>query len=317
MAHSMGLVERKLQATAESEVEVASDMSTRLFSAGGKRIRPALVVLAATACGASAEDTRVVDLAVAAELVHTASLIHDDVIDETAERRGIATTNARWGNKMSVLGGDFLLSKAFGLLADVGSDEVLRVLSTMAVGMSEAEMLQSLSEGSVQLWEQNYWRIISGKTARFMRVCCECGAILAGAVDEARSALAEYGTHLGIAFQITDDLLDITGDPALTGKDIGTDLLHGKFTLPVLKTLSDAEAGPKVRALLAGRGSRLTLADAREVARLTDQCGAAAETRATALEYSRRAITSLDPLPESAYKESLVALAASVVERTV
>lgn len=308
-------VEHKLAAMAESDVDVARELSARLFSAGGKRIRPRLVVLSALACGARFSDERVVDLAAAAELVHSASLVHDDVIDETAERRGVETTNARWGNKLSVLGGDFLLSKAFSLLSGVGSAEVMRTISAMAVRMTEAEMLQAVSEGSIELWQANYWRVINGKTASFMGACCECGAILAGASPEARSALTGYGEQLGVAFQITDDLLDIVGDPTVTGKDLGADLIGGKYTLPVLTAMLDPTVGEQCRSILISRNGDLTPKDASEVARLVRSCGAAETARQTALEHSQRACDSLDSLPPSDYTRALRSLAASVVDR--
>ena len=308
-------VERKQAAMAESEVDVARDLSARLFAAGGKRIRPRLVVLSALVCGARSGDERVIDLAAAAELVHSASLVHDDVIDETAERRGVATTNARWGNKLSVLGGDFLLSKAFSLLAGVGSAEVMRAISAMAVRMTEAEMLQAVSEGSIEKWQANYWRVITGKTASFMGACCECGAIIAGASPEVRSALTSYGEQLGIAFQITDDLLDIVGDPCVTGKDLGADLIGGKYTLPVLTAMRDPQVGEQCRSILISRNGDLTPKDAGEVARLVRECGAAETARQTALEHSQRACDQLDSLPPSDYTRALRSLAASVVDR--
>lgn len=316
MAGALDLVEQKLSMMAASEVDVASSLATRMFSAGGKRIRPMLVVLSGMACGMAGDDARLVDLAAATELVHTASLIHDDVIDETAERRGVATTSAIWGNKLSVLGGDFMLSGAFSLLSGIGNWEVLRALSAMAVGMSESEMLQALSEGSIQLWEANYWRIIHGKTARFMGVCCECGAVLAEASSPVQSALAEFGLQVGLAFQITDDLLDIAGDPALTGKDIGTDLIHGKYTLPILTALRHQEVGSQCRELLGHNGS-LTAAQARQVADLVEQCGAADEARRSAYEHSRQAISCLDALPASEHRSALESLAASIVDRII
>jgi octaprenyl-diphosphate synthase len=294
-----------------SDVAVASDLSLHLFSAGGKRVRPALVILSALACGGS-EDDRVISLAAATELVHSASLLHDDVVDETSARRGVATANAMWGNKLSVLGGDLLLSKAFSLLAGIGNSEILSALSATAVLMSESEMLQAASEGSIESWREYYWRIIRGKTASLTGSCCECGAILRGASPATRRALAGYGHTFGLAFQITDDLLDITGDPARTGKDIGTDLIHGKFTLPVLLA---AERRPELLELV---GSGLcTCEEAERIAAIVLESGAADEARRKAVEYGEEACRQLGEIPHSDYRSALEALAVSVIDREV
>ena len=240
IAQLLAAVDERMLALCASDVMAASDISIPVFSAGGKRIRPALVILSALAAGGSISE-RLLDLAAATEFMHTASLIHDDVVDETTERRGIPTTKFEWGSKLSVLGGDFLLAKAFLLVSWVGDPAILNVLSSTAVKMSESEILQATCEGRLDAWEENYWRIISDKTAAFMGACCECGALLAGEDDAVRDALRRYGTQLGLAFQITDDLLDITGDPVETGKDVGSDLVHGKFTLPVLLALKNID----------------------------------------------------------------------------
>lgn len=315
IASHLDLVERKLEEAAASEVSVASDLSVHLFSAGGKRVRPSLVILSALASGAEPTDERIVDLAAAAELVHTASLVHDDVVDETSERRGVATASARWGNKMGVLGGDFLLSKAFSLLADIGDLEVIGVLSSVAVRMTEGEMLQAASEGSLASWESSYWRIIYGKTAAFMGACCRCGAILAGADADQRHILSEYGEQLGLAFQITDDLLDMTGNPARTGKDIGADLMNGKYTLPLLLALQKLEGDDRVTVLSAINKSDLTRAEARAVAHLVIGCGAAQLAREAALYRAELASAQLGRLAASEYIAALESLAASVAAR--
>lgn len=312
----MQMVEDRLDAITVSEVEVASDISTKLFSAGGKRIRPKLVILSALACGGR-DYTRMVDLAAAAELIHTASLVHDDVIDETIERRGVATANARWGNKLSVLGGDFLLSKAFSLISGIGDHEILRVLSANAVRMSEAEMLQVMCEGNLKLWDANYWRIVEGKTASFMSACCECGAILAGADGLTRAMLAGYGNQLGMAFQITDDLLDILGDPSVTGKAIGTDIINGKFTLPLLLAAKNENMADQCRKLLSESKDNGGLSpDGLEtIVRLIVESGAAEEARRTALDCARSACDRLSGIPSSSYTDALCDLAMSIASR--
>ena len=250
------------------------------------------------------------------ELVHMASLLHDDVVDETRERRGAPTANAKWGNKLSVLGGDFLLSKAFSMLSSDGNSEVFRVLSARAVEMTESEVLQATSEGSLPAWKSGYRRIIEGKTAGLMSACCECGAVVAGANNQARRAMAEYGRQVGLAFQITDDLLDIAGDSLLTGKEIGLDLTHGKFTLPVLLAADGDD--PDIRRAwsseAAGAGY-LSQEQARDIAGVVIKSGAVAAARRVAMDHAQRACGQLDYMSSSDYTDSLRALASFVVGR--
>lgn len=310
-------VERTLGETIASDVDAAFDISMHLFSAGGKRIRPTLAILCALATDPMADIERTINFATASELMHMASLVHDDVVDETSERRGTTTANAKWGNKMSVLGGDYLLAKAFALLAADNNTEVLHVLSNTAVTMTEGEILQASSEGSIEAWKENYWRIIKGKTAAFMGACCECGAIVAEAPAATRAALCEYGLQIGFAFQITDDLLDIAGDPVVIGKEIGTDLMHGKFTLPALIALENLD--PEDRRLLLGSlgSSQITRDQVRGIADKVIACGALEAARQAAVDCAEKALAQLSCLADSEYKSALVNLAESVVNRSV
>jgi len=312
----LDMVERKIEATIASDVPAAYDLTMHLFSAGGKRIRPALAILCALASDSSASVERVIDFATATELVHMASLVHDDVVDETSERRGAPTANTIWGNKTSVLGGDFLLSKAFSLLARESDGEIMRVLANAAVRMTEGELLQASSEGDLAAWEVNYWSIIEGKTAALMSACCECSAIIARAPSPTRSALAQYGIQIGFAFQITDDLLDITGDPSLTGKETGTDLMHGKFTLPVLLAIEDFDAEER-RLLIESSRTGITRDKARETAKRVVVSGAVERARRRADECSTKAIAQLAGLPDSEFRAALESLAGSLTGRKV
>lgn len=313
VATHLDLVDRKLESCGMSDIQTAFDLSIHMFSAGGKRVRPALVLLSAFASNAEADEGRVVNLATATELVHTASLVHDDVVDETCERRGVKTANCTWGNKLSVLGGDFMLSKAFSLLAADSDSGIMRVLSSMAIGMSESEMLQAESEGDIDAWQRNYWRIIRGKTASFLSACCECGAMVAGADKSTTDALTEYGLQIGTAFQITDDVLDIVGDPIETGKDIGSDLTHGKFTLPVLLAIQDSQIGKDLLSIV--RQSELTSDQAREVASMISACGAVEKARESARDRARKACEQLESIPTSAYTKALESLAEFIISR--
>ncbi|MDH7602509.1 MAG: polyprenyl synthetase family protein [Armatimonadota bacterium] len=310
IADALERVERTIESAADSSVDIASRISSYVFAAGGKRIRPSLVLLSVGISGGSPEADEVIRMAAAAELIHTASLLHDDVIDSAVARRGVGTANSVWGNTISVLGGDFLLSKAFCLLSDIAGSELVSVLSRAAVAMTESEMLQAVCENNVESWRTEYWRIIRGKTASLMGACCESGAILSRANAEARAALRAYGENLGVAFQIADDLLDITGDPARTGKQIGSDLANGKFTLPVLLATKH-EHFPKELV----NGGRISLEQARELAEFIIESGAAAETRQIAKTFASQACEALEAFAPSPFKHSLQLLALSAAAR--
>lgn len=315
IAEQMEAVEVRLSEAVASDVDAASEVALHLLDAGGKRVRPKLVLLSAGACGGDVEDPNVLDLAAAAELVHTASLVHDDVVDETIQRRGVPTANGRWGNRVSVLSGDYLLAKAFSLLASIGEMEVTAVLSNTAVRMTESEVLQAKCEGSIEEWQANYWRIIQGKTAAFTAACCECGAILAHSDEGVRSAVAGFGFNFGLAFQISDDLLDILGDPAQTGKDIGSDLTHGKFTLPFLLALQNSSRGDGARLMSLLKSGFLSEAEAQEAVAIVTKCGATGLAKKTAVEYADKARACLASIPDSDYTTALSAMAASVAGR--
>lgn len=311
IANEMSHVERTLQSVIDSDIVTAFDLANQLLSSGGKRIRPSLLVLSALACDRCDLD-QMAYLAAATELVHMASLVHDDVIDESSERRGAATAGDRFGNKISVLGGDYLLSKAFNLLCVHGSQEILQTLSSTAVRMTESEILQASDEGDLALWEADYWRIIDGKTADFMGSCCQCGALLAGADLATCKALRGYGTQLGLAFQIIDDVLDIAGDSSLIGKETGTDLMHGKFTLPVLLALRNGEDGSLRHRL--SKGSFST-SEAEEIAAIVVSSGGLDEAKSVALNCAEEAVKHISGLQSSIYTEALIALAAFVISR--
>jgi len=315
IASELEAVEARLIDVVGSDVPAAAQSTASLLAAGGKRIRPALVILSALAVNPDANRDAVVDLAAATELVHSASLMHDDVVDETKERRGTATSSAQWGNKISVLAGDFLLAKAFALLAGYEDFEIVKLLADTAIKMSESEILQASAEGDVSMWENNYWRIIRDKTARFMSACCQCGAIIAGASSDARAALGEYGIDLGIAFQVADDILDVVGDSSVTGKDAGTDLTHGKFTLPVILALRNLDYTRRQEVVEKLRAQKIAPEDAKDIAHLAAACGAVELSRQAAATHVDRAKSELQNLPESVYTQALSDMASFVVRR--
>ena len=232
-----------------SDVKAAYAISGHTLSAGGKRLRPALVVLAAHAVRQLFSAHTVFASAAAAELIHMASLIHDDVVDGSEERRGRPTANAQFGNQISVLVGDYLLAKSIYLAAREGNIDVICVFSKVTVGLSEGEVLQITAKGDVDTSEETYLTIIQKKTAGFIAGCCEVGAMLAGAAPEQVDALTRYGLNCGLAFQIADDLLDYTGDPHKTGKPQCGDLREGKMTLPLILTLRDVSEAERAHLL--------------------------------------------------------------------
>lgn len=312
IADELESIELTIRSVINSSVEVASDLSGRLLASGGKRIRPSLLTLSALTCG-ECDRERMTYLAAATELVHMASLVHDDVIDETRERRGSATAGAQFGNKISVLGGDYLLSKAFHLLCVHGNPDILKSLSATAVVMVESEILQASGEGDLSLWESEYWRIIRGKTADFMASCCECGAMLADADVNQCQAMREYGLQLGLAFQITDDVLDIAGNSELTGKETGADLINGKFTLPVLMALRDADGDGSLRKTLSK--GHISACEAEKITAIIIESGALETANSAAADCVEAAIKQLSIFPQSIYTDALQSLAEFVISR--
>lgn len=238
------------------EIPLIQDISRHIIASGGKRIRPALTLISAQLCGY--EGTRHIGLAASVEFIHTATLLHDDVVDESKLRRGLATANELFGNKASVLVGDFLLSQAFQLMVADGAMRSLKILSDAAAVISKGEVMQLMTEGQPETSIESYLQVISSKTAVLFAAACELGAVVAEQ-PEAEDALREFGIYIGIAFQLLDDALDYAADQTTLGKSIGDDFAEGKITLPVIlayasatreervfwiRTLSDREQAP-------------------------------------------------------------------------
>ncbi len=303
------LVESVMHSSIMSDIHSVQDVADGILSAGGKRIRPTLVLLSSLACGGLGDSSEIIELAAAIELVHTASLVHDDVVDDAAQRRGRPTANSSWGSKISVLSGDYMLSKAFALLARQPKHEILAVISEAAGVMAESQVLETECLGSLESWDTNYWKCIEGKTAAFMCSCCVCGAISADAGIEYREALREYGLRIGLSFQISDDILDVTGRQSKVGKDLGADIKSGKYTLPLLLAIeSNSSIGTSLE-------SNRTDEKIEEILSSVIRCGAVEKAKSVAAEQCRIASTALDVFPESIYKRSLLNLAEYIVNR--
>lgn len=304
-------VESVLTAQMRSEVPLAQEIGRLTLEAGGKRMRPALVALAAHATGRPFDRTRVVNLGACMEMVHMATLVHDDVIDEATTRRGRPTASHAYGNTASVLSGDALLARAMVILADDGDLPVIRLVSRAVVEMAEGEVREVASRGVFDLALDEHLAILRMKTAAFIEVCCRVGALVAGGTAEQQEALGRFGHHLGMAFQIVDDLLDYRGEPAKTGKPRATDFREGCATWPLIDYTAAAGAGrwPQVF----GNGVSETQLD--ELAGLMAQCGTFDRVGGAARAETEAAKASLAGLPGGAARDTLAGVADFVVER--
>ncbi len=225
----------------DSPVALIPQLAAHLVAAGGKRLRPLLTLAAAKLCGY--EGARQIKLAACVEFIHTATLLHDDVVDESVLRRGFASANAVFGNKASVLVGDFLFARAFELMVEDGSLEVLRILCSASATIAEGEVLQLTTQNDLSTTEQKYFDVIRGKTAALFAAACEVGGVIAQRPAAQTAALAQFGMDLGMAFQLVDDALDYAADEAELGKTVGDDFREGKLTYPVLLAIAGADAG--------------------------------------------------------------------------
>ncbi|HXS54184.1 MAG TPA: polyprenyl synthetase family protein, partial [Usitatibacter sp.] len=235
IAGDMAQVDAVIHRRLDSGVPLIRTVANYIVAAGGKRLRPALVLLSANAFGAKGPARH--ELAAVIEFIHTATLLHDDVVDESSLRRGRNTANAEFGNAASVLVGDFLYSRAFQMIVEAGSLRIMKVLADATNVIAEGEVLQLLNVHDADTDEEKYLRVIRFKTAKLFEAATQVGAILGGAEPAAERALAEYGMHLGTAFQLIDDVLDYSGDLAETGKNLGDDLAEGKPTLPLIRVM--------------------------------------------------------------------------------
>ncbi len=291
----------------DSPVALIPRLAAHLVAAGGKRLRPLLTLASAKLCGY--EGTRQVALAACVEFIHTATLLHDDVVDESVLRRGYASANAVFGNKASVLVGDFLFARAFQLMVADGSLEVLRILSAAAATIAEGEVLQLTTQNDLATTEQKYFDVIRGKTAALFAAACEVGGVIAERPAAQCAALARFGMDLGMAFQLVDDALDYSADEAELGKTVGDDFREGKLTYPVLLAIADADAAQSAfwaRTIGAGEQTETDLATALDYIRQHD---AAPRSLARAEAFVESACAALAAFPESPMREALMDVA--------
>ena len=295
----------------ESDVDMVENVGHYIVDAGGKRMRPLLVLLAGKALGCC--DERQVRFAAVVEFIHTATLLHDDVVDVSALRRGRPTANAEFGNAPSVLVGDFLYTRAFQLMVQLDNMDLLRHMADTTNVIAEGEVLQLVRAGDPDTSEQQYLDVITRKTAILFAAACYGAAILCGSDEGTRENLRQFGLNLGIAFQLVDDLLDYDGDPAEMGKNVGDDLTEGKPTLPLIYTLQEGTA--EEQALVRDAISNKSADKLAEVLAAANRCGALDYTRARAEHYRDLALQHLQACDESPAREALERLAAMSVDR--
>ncbi|AVO37710.1 polyprenyl synthetase family protein [Pukyongiella litopenaei] len=314
LADDMGAVNALIRDRMASEhAPRIPEVTAHLVEAGGKRLRPMLTLAAARMCGYRGADH--VKLAATVEFIHTATLLHDDVVDESAQRRGRPTANLLWDNQSSVLVGDYLFARSFQLMVETGSLRVLDILSNAAATIAEGEVLQLSAASDLRTDEAVYLQVVRGKTAALFSAATQVGGVISGAPEPHVQALFDYGDALGIAFQIADDLLDYQGDATATGKNVGDDFRERKLTLPLIKAVARADADERafwVRTIEKGRQQE---GDLDHALKLLHRHGALADTRADAMAWADRARAALSALPDHPIRNLLDDLADYVVAR--
>jgi len=289
------------------------EVTAHLIEAGGKRIRPMMTLAAARLCGYQGDAH--IKLAATVEFIHTATLLHDDVVDESRKRRGKPTANLLWDNKSSVLVGDYLFARAFQLMVEPGNMRALSILSNAAAVIAEGEVLQLTASQNLATTEATYMKVVRGKTAALFSAATQVGPVIAGSPEAQVQALFAYGDALGICFQIVDDYLDYGAAGDATGKNLGDDFREGKLTLPVIRAIAAADATEHAfwqRTL--GKGDQMD-GDLEQAMTLLARHGALESTRETALEWAAHARNSLAVLPDTPLRDMLSDLADFVVER--
>jgi len=294
-----------------SGVPLVGSVSHYIITAGGKRLRPALLLLCCGALGFKGDQR--FNMAAVVEFIHTATLLHDDVVDESMLRRGNATANARFGNPASVLVGDFLYSRAFQMMVDAQSMRIMQVLADATNVIAEGEVMQLMNMHNAGLDEAGYLQVIRSKTAKLFEASARVGAILSGADTLQEEACAEYGQALGTAFQVIDDVLDYAGDASVMGKNLGDDLREGKATLPLIAAMQRGTEQERTTIQMAIENGEVDKLD--EVVRIVKSTGALDVARAAARDEAQRAIAAANRLPASPHSTCLIQLASQLLER--
>jgi octaprenyl-diphosphate synthase len=312
LAEDLQNVDALIRSSLHSDVALINQLSRYIINSGGKRLRPMLVLLSANACRYQGDQH--INLAAVIEFIHTATLLHDDVVDASQLRRGNLTANAMWGNEASVLVGDFLYSRAFEMMVNANDMRIMEIMSHTTNTIAEGEVLQLLNCGDAETTEIRYMDVISRKTARLFEAAAQIGAVLGEQPESIETALAEYGLHLGIAFQLIDDVLDYSASPEDTGKNVGDDLAEGKPTLPLIHAIHHGTPGQArlIRRAIENGGHD----NMQDVCAIIESTGAIPYTAKAAQREADLALEALAPLPESAYKDALYNLAEFSVNRS-
>lgn len=311
IADDFARVDQLIRDKLASDVVLINQMSTYIVNNGGKRLRPQVVLFAAGACGY--QGGLAVNLAAIVEFIHTATLLHDDVVDESALRRGQDTANSVWGNEAAVLVGDFLYSRSFEMMVEVGEFRVMEILAATTNRIAEGEVMQLLNVHEPDLSVDQYLEVVRAKTAKLFEAAARLGAVISGSGPVMETALAEYGMHLGTAFQIADDVLDYVSDADQLGKNIGDDLAEGKPTLPIILAMQRCDQNKK--AILADAIREGGLDDIQEVLTIVSSCGAIEASMQRARQESVYAREAVSKLPDNPYKDALGVLADYAVAR--
>lgn len=307
-------VNQFIVAQLHSEVPLVENIGHYIVDAGGKRLRPLLVLLAARACGV--EHDKHIPLAAVIEFIHTATLLHDDVVDMSTLRRGRPTVNAQWNNPSSVLVGDFIYSRAFQILVQIGDMQIMKIMADTTNKIAEGEVLQLISKSNPDANRETYMQVIQNKTAILFQAAAQCGAILAGADQPTQQSLLRYGMHLGTAFQLIDDVLDYDGDSDTMGKNLGDDLAEGKPTLPLIRAMENASSSELAmikQSLTAEELPQETLSAVIDIVRSGDSLD---YTRQQAEEQANAARACLSNLPDSSYLDAMQQLVDFSVQRS-
>jgi octaprenyl-diphosphate synthase len=309
-ADEMSSVNELIRNSLDSNVVLIRQIAEYIIGSGGKRLRPMLVVLAARACGYQSSNH--ITAAAIIEFIHTATLLHDDVVDESDLRRGQESAHAVWGNAATVLVGDFLYSRSFQMMVTVDSMRIMKVLSDATNMIAEGEVEQLLNLHDPEVSEESYFSVIEKKTAKLFEAACQLGAVLAGK-PELESSMAVFGRELGAAFQVADDVLDYTADAKTLGKNIGDDLAEGKPTLPLI--LARKHLAPEQQALIDDTIRKGGLDRIGQIVGLIQECGALQESMDVARSRSNAAIAAIAGVPDSEWKDAMMSLASYSVSR--
>jgi octaprenyl-diphosphate synthase len=308
-------IEKALSDNLNPYLDLVSDVAGHILFSGGKRLRPLLMVLSARICGYTGNYEKTFSTAL--EYLHTATLLHDDLVDEATLRRGKAVAHSNWGNSITVLVGDYLLARALSISAGTGKLRVIQILAALTENMSQGEVHQLMRKGDVNLQEEEYLEVIRRKTAMLFEAACQVSAILAEAPPENEKALAEYGYNLGIAFQMADDLFDYTLTTSDFGKEVGADLREGKLTLPVIHALNRATIDDRELMIKIIRDQRFSVDDFNMLIDLMDKYGGLTYTQEVAASYIDKAKKSLSVFDSSRTRDIMMDIADYVLARSV